>query len=519
MRRHLFILTLSSLALLAACKPTPRTAAARKDTPATPPPAEAAEAATDQPAAEPPTPEARPAAGLLDIATTRQDYNQLRPWEKKNPNSGEFKGVYLGNGRVLTVGRAARAATYVELSLPDHSRTVPARVVKFDDALGLALLTVEHAEDADLFENLTAHPVGEPLKLGDQAELHTITPNLTPQHVAAEVESVNDSEPLPRPELRTAKPVPMEVGLPILQDGRLVALVDEYDSGQQSVTCINAEFINRFLDESTASGHGVPVLGVGMALLDDPAFRKYLKLDPAQGGIYVSKVQPGSAAQAAGLHVGDVITAVEGLPLDKLGRCIHPIYGLLEVQHVVRSLKPVGQQIKLSIIRDGRQQEISATLNRDAVEKGLLVVEAPGTAPRYVVWGGLVFQPITQNILESLSNPPLSLLELKDRVPELLAEGRQEIVVLTQVIPTPATLSYDTLGVCPVERVNGKRVHSLAEFAELLDTPTEDGLVELTLSRPPYRIYMDRQAAEASNDAIRRRAIPNLRRLGEGEAK
>ena len=48
---------------------------------------------------------------------------------------------------------------------------------------------------------------------------------------------------------------------------------------------------------------------------------------------------------------------------------------------------------------------------------------------------------------------------------------------------------------------------------------TADGIVELSIKRAPYTIYIDRGTAEASNDALRRRAIPQLRRLDEGSRK
>lgn len=509
MRSHTTLLALSSLLLLA-CKPTPRTAVG---TPPQPP--------ADTPAADASatTPTEEQAAGLLRISTTRQEFSQIRPWEKTNPSTGRFTGIYLGNGRVLTVGRAARSATYIELSLPDESRTVPARVVKFDNDLGLALLTVEHPEDASIFDNLTAHAVGDPLKLGDKAELHTLTPNLTPLRVGVEVESVDVGNTLPRLEMRTERPCNVEnSGLPILSDGKLVALVDGHDSGEQVLTCINAEFINRFLDECAPSGCGIPVLGMNFSELNDPVFIKYLKLNPDQGGIYVNKVLPTSAAAAAGMRKGDVITAIDGLPLDKLGRVKHPIYGLMDAIHTIRSLKPIGQQLVLTISRDGTRQELAVALNRDALDKALLREEKPGVAPRYVVWGGMVFQPLTTTYMNALPNIPLALQLAKEKLEDLQAEGRQELVALTLVIPTPATLSYDSLGFCMVEQVNGKRVHSFAEFVELLDTPTENDLTELTLNRPPYRIYLDRRAVEATNDLIRRRAIPRLRYLGDAAA-
>ena len=81
------------------------------------------------------------------------------------------------------------------------------------------------------------------------------------------------------------------------------------------------------------------------------------------------------------------------------------------------------------------------------------------------------------------------------------------------MIPTPATLGYDTLGFCRVTHVNGVEVRSFKHFADLLDTPTPDGTVSLSIDRAPYTIYLDRKVVEESNDALRRRVIHTLRRV------
>ena len=507
-------------ALMVACKPTPRTAVEAH----TPTEQEISQPTEeDQPKTESVTPHETAAVGLLDVRITRQDYNRLRPWEKKNSTTAHAMGVYLGDGKVLTVGRSARSATYVELSLPDQSRTVPARVVRYDEGLDLALLSVEHEQDATIFDNMPTLSVGDPLVRDESAELWAMARGLALVHVGVVVESANDDEEVPMLDVRSDKPLPlgMAVGLPIMKDGRLVALVENFDARQQALTCINAEFIHRFLEPTVASANGIPVLGMEFTQLDDPVFSKYLKLAQEQGGLYVSKVQPAGAAHAAGIRPGDVLISIDGMPLDKRGRCKHPIYGLLEASYVIRSLHPMGESITLGISRDGQEQEISVPLNRDAVEKGLLPHENMAVPPRYIMWGGLLFQPLTATYLDALEENagtlPLPFMRMKTQTEELVAAGVKEPVALTFVIPTPATLSYDSLGFCLVERVNGKEVHTFAEFAELLDAPTEDGIVELALNRPPYKIYLDRQVVEATNDIIRRRSIHRLRQMNDAE--
>ncbi|MBQ5840746.1 MAG: hypothetical protein IIW40_02190, partial [Clostridia bacterium] len=62
-------------------------------------------------------------------------------------------------------------------------------------------------------------------------------------------------------------------------------------------------------------------------------------------------------------------------------------------------------------------------------------------------------------------------------------------------------------------KVNGKTPRDFKEFVQLLDEPTPTGLVEFTLNKPPYRIYMEHGSAAAVNDNLRRNAIPHLRRV------
>ncbi len=525
MYRNLTLFALVVLSL-AACKPTPRTAL--KGRHRAPQQAQQTAPAADAPAPAPQeavvaAPAIDGSASLLVVDTTQQDFNRLRPWEKENPGGSILRGIYLGEGRVLTCGNAVSAATYVEIGLPDGSRTVPARVLRYDRDLDLALLTVTHGKDADIFATRTALEPGEPMKLGDEAEFHGLVRGLIPVHIPLLAESGEvDGGSLPRLNMRAAQPIPQggAQGLPIVRDGKLAGMAAGYNAQTQSLSCINADRIARFLAGSDGESAGCPVLGLVFTQLDDPVFRAYLKLSDDQGGLYVQEVSAGSAAEEAGVRQGDVLTAIEGMEIDSQGRCKHPLYGLIDARAIVRSLKPQGETLALTISRDGQKQDIAVALNRAAEEKALFGSDIPGVQPRYIMWGGLLFQPLTNEYLAALRNRakgslPVQFLEAERREKEFREKGVTELVALTQIIPTPATLSYDGMGFCLVESVNGKPVHNFAEFARLLDEPTEDGLVALGLNKAPYTIYVDRQVAETCNAAIRRSAIPQLRQLGQ----
>lgn len=538
MKKTLFLFCLG--AALTACEPTERTNPEAKhhhapaqpaetqqpavpaetpaETPAEPAPAEPlpAEPAPAEPTpAEPAAAEVAPTDAILVINSTNQDYSPLLPWEKQRPDRDSALGVYLGEGRVLTPAAPLKAATYAELSLPDESRSVAARVIRRDDDLNLALVTVEHEEDATIFETRKPLAVGAPLAQGDEASVAGFVGGLTPFRIAAAVQGSTNG--MPRQNMRAAAPVPdgNEDGAPIIRDGKLVGLSESYDDSSQTLRVINADMLTRFLEEGSGE-NGAPLLGVQFTELDDPVMRRYLELPEGQTGLYVSKVLPGGAAEAAGLQAGDVITAVEGMAVDSRGRVNHPLYGPIAAASALRILKPLGESVTLTLCRNGEQVELPVALNRDLLNSPLRRELAPAEAPRYILWGGLLFQPLSQTYLNALRNQshgglPLSFLRLQQQEKELAEQGIREVVALTLIIPTPATLGYEESRFSVVTAVNGKPVHDFAEFEQLLDEPTEDNITSLSLDRAPYTLHLDRSAAETANDLIRRRGIPVLR--------
>ena len=339
-----FLLFTLCVALLGSCKPTPRTANDhRAETERLEDEHQVVSRTMDE--AEVVSPTRQTAADLLYVCVTYRSYNPYRPWEMEAGHFVKTSGVYLGNGQVLTTAGKLPTATYLELRLPDQSRAVPARVIKVDPDTNLALVTVQHEDDADIFDKVSAHEVGEPLMIGDVAQLQSLINDTEPVQVDVRAESANEHAALiPLMTMRSHAPLPqmIEPGMPLLKNGRIVGLVHNYESNSQSLNIINAEMIRRFLLQESDSS-GVPVIGGGMTLLNDPVFRKYLKLEDGTNGLYVSELVPVGSAAAAGIRKGDVIVSVEDMPVNASGVCNHPIYGKISVPMVIRSLKPCGE--------------------------------------------------------------------------------------------------------------------------------------------------------------------------------
>lgn len=72
----------------------------------------------------------------------------------------------------------------------------------------------------------------------------------------------------------------------------------------------------------------------------------------------MAAVSQGSGAEAAGLQEGDIITALDG----------EPVEGASDLMLAVRGKNP-GDTVKLTVNRNGQEQEISVTLGDDAASQ------------------------------------------------------------------------------------------------------------------------------------------------------
>jgi len=129
-------------------------------------------------------------------------------------------------------------------------------------------------------------------------------------------------------------------------------------------------------------------------ITDDTAKALELK-DTA--GVLVSDVQKGSAAEKAGIKRGDIITAINGEKIEDSNVFRNKVAGTAP-----------GTDIKLTVVRDGQQQEVTAKLEEfdvNAVSKNQNGGDDNETAPEKESGGklGLSLQPVTPQIARQLN--------------------------------------------------------------------------------------------------------------------
>jgi len=468
---------------------------------------------------------------VVRLRTTTQGWNPGQPWEKSEPQQRRALAAIVATGRVVTTAEMVADAIFLEFQSPDGTRFAEARVVAVDYEANLALLAPAAEEGYALFEDAVPLELAEPPALGTRLDILQVEENGLPLLTTGFVQTVGvGSTFLPGHSFLTyfikasMQSAAGSFSLPILHEGRLAALLFSYNSNEQIIDATATDILARFLaTTSSAEAEGIayqgfPGLGVVIARTEDPAFRAWLGLAEDQGGVYLSGVRPGSAAEAAGLEKGDVILAVDEHMIDRRGFYQHPVYGGLFWGHLVRGEKAVGDQVRLSVLRGGEPIEITATLTREEEADRLVPNYRFEQPPNFLVKGGMIFQELSRPFLEAFGREwqqraPLNLLDAFEN-PEKYEENVRRIVFLSGTIPTEATIGYERLRNLIVRRVNGREILDVSTLIEAFEHP-QNGMHSIEFADEDFTIYLDEAAATAVDAMLLQRGLPRLSHASE----
>ena len=201
------------------------------------------------------------------------------------------------------------------------------------------------------------------------------------------------------------------------------------------------------------------MLGIGIQnITDDTA--KALELKD-KNGILVSSVATGSSAEKAGIKRGDIITAINGEKLEDSNVLRNKVAGTLP-----------GNEIKITVVRDGKEIELTATLDEFKPRDS----KRSGTDPE-----GDESKPVPQNQSGKLG---LSLEPVTPQSAKQLGlESASEGLVVTDVDQTGPSAEAGISRGDVILEVNKKPVTSIADVKSAVDAAGDRPILLLVNSR------------------------------------
>ena len=458
--------------------------------------------------------------GIVKIEVVSRVPNYETPWQSGNYGRGTGTGFQVAPGLFMTNAHVVANAEKVDISLFADARRIPARVKYVAHDADLALLEIddtkafegvpclEFSEEMPLLED-TVRAIGYPIggnrlsvTRGIVSRIDTI-PYAHPRnvaHLALQVDAAIN---------------PGNSGGPVLKGDKVIGVAFQgLQQANSTGYVIPMPVIRHFLKD-VEDGHydGYVEMGAQFQPLENKAMRRHYGLQDNALGCLVADLVKGGACDSA-LRVGDVVLAVNGLPVDASA--------MIELEGVRVRLEELaerafaGDKMHFTILRQGEVMQTEATMA--PLHSVRLLSRQYDEQPRYVVFGGLVFQPLNYNVVQEHQVPSSHVMVELDRFTRGGESSfKEDLVLLTRSLPDEVNARFSDTGRGIVTKVNGVEVRGLAHLHSLLypadgQPRPEYTVIELADAARP--LVIDNAAIDAANARIAERYnIPASSRL------
>ncbi len=429
------------------------------------------------------------------------------PWSGGRPSSGNGTGWLVGKNKFLTNAHVVSNSTKVVIRTMNNPEPYAARVVHIAHDCDLAMI---EAEDGRAFENMkpleldglpklnseviaVGYPIGgERVSVTrgvvSRIDFQSFSHSGVDQHLAIQVDAAIN---------------PGNSGGPVLQNGKVVGVAFQGYSGavaQNVGYMIPVPVIQRFLkDVSDGQYDHYMDLAISDFPIENSAQINALKLDRNGVGVMVGGVESAGAAGEA-LQVGDVVLSIDGNPVFNNG--LIRVDGEMVNMNEIVERKFAGDKISMELQRKGEKLKKEITLKRFLPY--LTLGEEYKKRPRYVMYAGLLFQPMNRNLMDAhgIRDPLVNYLFSNYLSKEIYKE-RPEVVILTSILPDAVNSYLQGFQQSVVDEVNGVKIKSLADLAGALkNQPADQKFIVIKLLEKNRPIVLKRDLAEQAHPRI-----------------
>jgi len=456
---------------------------------------------------------------VILISTFSQQPLWDTPWRFDSVHKASGSGFVIHGKRIMTNAHVVSWHKQVLVHRYQDPRPYPAKVVFIGHDCDLALLEVEAP---GFFDGL------EPLEFGELPKVRSAV--ITYGYPAGGEQISYTRGVVSRIELQSyahggnrgylavqtdAAINPGNSGGPVIQDDKVVGVAFQGIPGLENTGFfIPPPVIQHFLkDVADGSYDGFPQAGIRLSALQNPSYRRSLKLPDNDLGTRIDYIYPIPDTQRR-LREDDVLLQVGNYPVGSDGTIIYAGNRLNAA--VAISEAQEGESVPLKVWRDGAAVDVALPVHVYQADR------AEGnqyTLPRYYVYGGLVFTPLSRDYLRTLganwndgANSDL-VYELYYRRQESPETVRSEPIVLSTILAHSVNANMAIHGRALVDKINGQRIEKLEDVIRAFEASTNAYDVIEFSSQHTLDCLDHAEVAKANAEILKNAGISKDRRL------
>jgi hypothetical protein len=264
---------------------------------------------------------------------------------------------------------------------------------------------------------------------------------------------------------------------------------------------IPSVIINTFLEDvKDGKVDGFFTTSTLINYIENENMKKYYSLENGNG-ILVTSLD----FNERNLKINDVILSINGKNIANNG-IIETTFGKINFNFEFH-IKQIGEKVKLKVLRDKQIIDVDYLIKN---ETPLINTEYSQEA-RYVIFGGLVFTPLTNNYLAEIKNEASAIDMLFFNQKQKEYNLTEPIIWMETIFSHKVNKGYSS-GFYILESVNDIKVKNFKHLVEILDTTTSEYIVFSFLQNKKV-ILNTKEAIESFKDIQKNYGLKSDRKV------
>ena len=443
---------------------------------------------------------------IVKIYCVRNSPDYDNPWNRMTSEKVSGSGCVISGERILTNAHVVSDHTFIQVQLHGQPTKYNAQVLFISHEADLALLTVE---DRAFFGNVKPLEIGKVPQTAERVIVYGFPEGgdtlSTTEGIISRIEHqhyVHSYRYLLAIQIDAAVN-PGNSGGPAIVKDKIVGVVMQGLKDADNIGYIvPTTVVNHFLiDVGDGAYDGFPQIGIFDQKLDNKNLKNVYKLDTAQTGVLVRKIIPGGLSDGK-LFPGDIITEIDGSAIADDGTIELRRNERTSFSHLIQNHQ-YGEKLMLRIIRQGKTFPIEIELKKDKQNHDYVSLSEYDTQPRYYIYGGLVFCPLTLNYLKTWDDwdtraPSNLLYFLRNENP---TDKNEEVVILTRVLESDINVGYDEYTNQRILKVNGQKITNLEHMIKIIESQKNEPFVTIETEKK-VQLALSNEHALVENEKI-----------------
>src|SRR5262245_52549258 len=410
---------------------------------------------------------------VVKLFTVLKEPNYYQPWDLEYQKTSGGSACIVPGNRILTNAHVVSHNLYIQALKPGDPKKYTARVLCVDHDTETALLTVD---DPQFFEGTLPVRFGELPFRNAKVSVYGFPMGGNELCITAGIVSRIEVRAYTHSQrhllaLQTDAAInPGNSGGPVFMNDELIGIAfQSYKQKdlEKAGYVVPIPIIRHLFDDlDDGAVTGVPDLGIYWQRIENASLREFAGLTGARTGVLITRVVHGSSADGL-LHDGDVLTAIDGVPVASDGSIPLRAHDRVHFSYLV-SRRQVGDHTTVEILRHGEHHRVVIPLRRLVT---LVPPPQPGLRPSYFIFAGVVFLPLTYDYMATWKWENVAPRFKHYYYSRLPSARHEQIVLVNQVLAHDINVGYHQIHGAVVERINGVDIVAMRDVPRAFETP------------------------------------------------